>query len=236
MNSNGVQRDQLKRHVAHLARRRQPDAIPELTGYLEHGDPAVVMQAAFGLLKFREDADVLEKLQLLRQHPDDMVRDVVEKGLAERKFVKPDVPHQESPDFLKNVVLHADALDAMQYMPDESVHLTFTSPPYYNARDYSVYSSYQGYMELLDEAFREVHRLTKEGRFLIVNTSPIIVQRVTRQHQSRRYAIPFDLHQRLVSDDRWEFIDDIVWVKPEAAASNRVAGLTAVNDIVQYSL
>ena len=57
-----------------------------------------------------------------------------------------------------------------------------------------------------------VHRVTKEGRFLIINTSPVIMKRFARDHSSIRYPIPFDLHSILVKNG-WEFIDDIV-LKP----------------------
>jgi DNA modification methylase len=108
-------------------------------------------------------------------------------------------------------------------VPDESIHLTFTSPPYYNARDYSIYASYQAYLDFLTDVFREVHRITKEGRFFVLNTSPVIVPRVSRAHASTRYAIPFDIHPRLI-DIGWEFIDDIIWAKPEASVKNRNGG------------
>jgi DNA modification methylase len=96
------------------------------------------------------------------------------------------------------VIVNGNVLDTLPHIPDESIHLTFTSPPYYNARDYSIYSSYQVYLEFLAQVFNEVHRITKEGRFLIVNTSPVIVPRISRAHSSQRYAIPFDLHPYLV--------------------------------------
>ncbi|PJF39208.1 MAG: restriction endonuclease subunit M, partial [Phototrophicales bacterium] len=111
----------------------------------------------------------------------------------------------------------------LEYVPDGAIHLTFTSPPYYNARDYSIYSSYEGYLDFLTEVFEAVHRITKEGRFLIVNTSPIIIPRISRAYASKRYPIPFDLHARLVNIG-WEFIDDIVWAKPETSVKNRNAG------------
>ena len=114
-------------------------------------------------------------------------------------------------------------MKALKYLPDESVHLTFTSPPYYNARDYSIYPSYEAYLQFLGKVFTETHRITKEGRFLIVNTSPVIVPRVSRAHSSKRYPIPFDLHAILVKGG-WEFIDDIVWEKPEYSVKNRVGG------------
>jgi DNA modification methylase len=108
-------------------------------------------------------------------------------------------------------------------LKDESIHLTFTSPPYYNARDYSIYPSYKHYLEFLADVFKEVHRITKEGRFLIVNTSPIIIPRISRSHSSKRYPIPFDIHPYLM-EMGWEFIDDIVWLKPEASVKNRIGG------------
>lgn len=110
------------------------------------------------------------------------------------------MPHAETYDFLKNTVVNGDVLEVLKYVPNESVHLTFTSPPYYNARDYSIYPSYQAYLEFLEEVFKETHRITKEGRFLIVNTSPIIIPRVSRSHSSKRYPIPFDLHPYLVKN------------------------------------
>jgi len=35
--------------------------------------------------------------------------------------------------------------------------------------------------------------------------------------------IPFDLHTRRV-ENGWEFIDDIIWLKPETSVKNRNAG------------
>jgi len=75
----------------------------------------------------------------------------------------------------------------------------------------------------LESVFKEVYRVTKEGRFFVLNTSPVIISRASRQHSSRRYPIPFDIHPYLV-EMGWEFIDDIVWVKPEATAKRRNAG------------
>ncbi len=108
-------------------------------------------------------------------------------------------------------------------MPDESVHLTFTSPPYYNARDYTIYKSYEHYLEFLVSIFKEVHRITKEGRFFVLNTSPVLIPRMGRSHASKRYLIPFDIHP-LLTRIGWEFIEDIIWVKPDPSAKNRNGG------------
>jgi DNA modification methylase len=83
--------------------------------------------------------------------------------------------------------------------------------------------SYKEYLVFLEEVFKEVHRITKEGRFFILNSSPVIIPRVGRQYSSKRYPIPYDIHPLLIKMG-WEFIDDIVWEKPEASAKNRNAG------------
>ncbi|MGL4347618.1 MAG: DNA-methyltransferase [Chitinophagaceae bacterium] len=124
---------------------------------------------------------------------------------------------------MKNVVVHVDVRKVLKLVQEESIHLTFTSPPYYNARDYSIYPSYEAYLKFLEEVFLETFRITKEGRFLIVNTSPVIVPRISRSHSSKRYPIPFDIHHFLVKMG-WQFIDDIVWMKPEYSVKNRIGG------------
>jgi DNA modification methylase len=91
------------------------------------------------------------------------------------------------------------------------------------------------------DVFREVHRITKEGRFFVLNTSPVLVPRMSRQHASKRYAIPFDIHPRLI-EIGFEFIDDIIWVKPPGSAKNRNGGFFQhrkplgykANSVVEY--
>jgi len=210
--------------VSAIGRMRNPDNKKILIDLLQDNDPKIVCQAIRGLLVFENDSKVTEKLKPLINHPNEMVRSVIYKEFFVADSTNQNrLPHNESYDFLKNVVVNNDVLQVLRYVPDESIHLTFTSPPYYNARDYSIYPSYQDYLEFLEKVFKETHRITKEGRFLIVNTSPIIIPRISRSHSSRRYPIPFDLHPYLVKMG-WEFIDDIVWLKPETSVKNRVAG------------
>ncbi|MDR3112285.1 MAG: HEAT repeat domain-containing protein [Elusimicrobiota bacterium] len=210
--------------VSSIGRQRKSINKSILIDFLQDEDPKIVCQAIRGLLAFEKDNDVEKSLHPLVNHPNEMVRTIIYKEYFSKKGKsKNALPHTHTYDFLKNVVVKADVLEALQLVPDESVHLTFTSPPYYNARDYSIYPSYQAYLEFLEKVFTETHRITKEGRFLVVNTSPIIIPRISRAHSSKRYGIPFDLHPYLVKNG-WEFIDDIVWLKPEASVKNRIGG------------
>ncbi|MCY3867417.1 MAG: HEAT repeat domain-containing protein, partial [Chloroflexi bacterium] len=209
--------------VSAIGRMRDKRAIPTLVRFLQDEDPAVVLQAMRGLLVFKSKERVRQCLLNLREHPNEQIQYVLQSEFEKKPEISDFGMHYQSPDYMKNVVVEGDTREIMQLLPDGCVHLTFTSPPYYNARDYSIYKSYQQYLDFLGEVFEAVHRITKEGRFLLINTSPVIVPRFSRQHASRRYPIPFDLHN-IVCELGWEFIDDIVWAKPEASAKNRVGG------------
>jgi len=209
--------------VSSIGRMRNRQAIPHLITFLHDDDPKVILQAIRGLLIFKDDKSVVEELMKLKDHPNEMIQAVIKKEFQKVTGKSNVLPHPISPDYLKNVVVNGDVRQVLDIIPDESIHLTFTSPPYYNARDYSIYESYQSYLDFLTEVFKGVHRVTKEGRFLVLNTSPIIIPRMSRAHASIRYPIPFDIHCRL-TELGWDFIDDIVWLKPESSVKNRNAG------------
>jgi len=207
-----------------IGRMRNPKAIPFLLELLKVDDPKIILQSIRALLVFKYNSDVKRELSQLINHPNEMVQMVIRKEYFPNKSLsKSKFHHIESPKSMQNTVVYGDVIETLKYVPDESIHLTFTSPPYYNARDYSIYQSYQQYLKFLAEVFKEVHRVTKEGRFFILNTSPIIIPRISRQHSSKRYPIPFDIHPYLI-DMGWEFIDDIIWIKPETSVKNRNAG------------
>lgn len=210
--------------VSAIGRMRDEKNIDILSDFLNDEDPKVVMQAIRGLLALLNKEKIKPILKPLLNHPNEVIQEVIHKEINGSSYKsKSTQKHDEFPLYMKNAVVHGDVEETIKYVPDESIHLTFTSPPYYNARDYSIYQSYEEYLNFLERIFKEVHRITKEGRFFILNTSPIIIPRISRAHSSKRYPIPYDIHPLLVKMG-WEFIDDIVWVKPEASVKNRNAG------------
>jgi DNA modification methylase len=211
--------------VSSIGRQRSENRIPFFNSVLKDKDPKIVLQAIRALLVFKKNVDVKKILRQIKNHPNEMIQEVLNIELSEdvEKSKKKSDSHSLVDPALKNLSVNGDVREALKLITNESFHLTFTSPPYYNARDYSFYSSYKEYLDFLREVFKETHRLTKNGRFLIVNTSPVIVPRVSRSHSSKRYPIPFDIHNFLVTDG-WEFIDDIIWQKPEFSVKNRVGG------------
>jgi DNA modification methylase len=98
-----------------------------------------------------------------------------------------------------------------------------------------VYDSYQEYLASVAEVMAACHRVLAEGRFLVVNTSPVLVPRTSRSDSSRRFGVPFDLNP-LICDLGFEFVDDIVWRKPEGAgwATGRGRRFAADRNPLQY--
>lgn len=137
---------------------------------------------------------------------------------------------------LRNTVALGDSEQILQELPAESVDLVFTSPPYYNARpEYTDYITYEEYLLKLRKIIHNVHRVLGEGRFFVMNISPVLIRRSNRNEASRRIAVPFDMH-RLFIEEGYDFIDDILWEKPEGAgwATGRGRRFAADRNPLQY--
>ena len=129
-----------------------------------------------------------------------------------------------------SLILCGDSEASLATPPDGCVDLVFTSPPYFNARpEYACYDGYEQYLEKMRRVLSQCHRLLAEGRFLVVNSSPVIVQRLSRQGASRRLAVPFDLHA-VITGIGFDFVDDIIWEKPAGAGSATQRGIRFARD------
>ena len=116
--------------------------------------------------------------------------------------------------------------ERMPELEPESVALTVTSPPYWNAIDYDVHANGDGsewyrtrkyregfddygeYLDLLARIFAEVHRVTKPGGFCAIVIGTVLLD-------GRHIPVPFDLTARLQTVG-WEFHQDIIWHKTTA--------------------
>lgn len=137
---------------------------------------------------------------------------------------------------LRNTIALGDSEDILQDLPAECIDLVFTSPPYYNARpEYTDYITYEEYLLKLRKIIYNVHRVLAEGRFFVINISPVLIRRANRNESSRRIAVPFDIH-RIFVEEGYEFIDDIIWEKPEGAgwATGRGRRFAADRNPLQY--
>lgn len=137
---------------------------------------------------------------------------------------------------MRNTIALGDSEFVLQDLPAESIDLVFTSPPYYNARpEYTDYITYEEYLLKLRKIIQNIHRVLAEGRFFAINISPVLIRRANRTEASRRIAVPFDVH-RLFIEEGYDFIDDIIWEKPEGAgwATGRGRRFAADRNPLQY--
>ena len=139
--------------------------------------------------------------------------------------------HDSSID--KPMILFGDSSKTLKTIADGDINLIFTSPPYYNAREYSDYINYKKYLDELRKVFFECNRILQDGRFLIVDVSPVITKRPGREYASIRYPIHFDLHNILL-ETGFYFVDEIIWEKPEPSVPNRIGGYVQTKNPLSY--
>lgn len=131
------------------------------------------------------------------------------------------------------LLLEGDNIQSMKQLPEQSIQLIFTSPPYYNAREYSSFKSYSEYLEVMKATLIECHRVIEDGRFIVINVSPVISKRPGREFESIRYPIHFDFHRILV-ETGFIFVDEIIWAKPGASVPNRIGGFIQTRKPLAY--
>jgi len=152
--------------------------------------------------------------------------------------VKKHIPQKKSYIFsnLRNTIACGDSENILADLPAQSVDLIFTSPPYYNARpEYEEYTTYEEYLWKMRRVIQEAHRVLNEGRIFAINVSPILIRRPNRNASSQRLALPFDLHHIFI-EEGYDFLDDIIWIKPEGAgwATGRGRRFAADRNPMQY--
>lgn len=97
----------------------------------------------------------------------------------------------------------------MREIPDESVHLMVTSPPYYNAPfDYpGLFKNYDEFLHLMKDVADELKRVMAPGRIMAFVTDDMLVK-------GKKYPIVADII-RIFMDKGFSYRDRIVWKKPE---------------------
>ncbi len=90
-----------------------------------------------------------------------------ELGTAEEKNPPPD---NEFPENLRDTIIHASA-EQMSAIPDNSVHLMITSPPYNATKEYDRDLSLAEYLDFLKRVFTETYRVLVHGGRACVNVA-----------------------------------------------------------------
>ncbi len=97
----------------------------------------------------------------------------------------------------------------MDEIPDESVHLVVTSPPYYNAPfDYpGLFKNYDEFLSLLRDFSKDLYRVLTPGRVACFVTDDMLVK-------GEKYPVVADI-TRVMMEAGFRYRDRITWVKPK---------------------
>lgn len=115
-----------------------------------------------------------------------------------------------------------DNRDLLKEMLDSSIDLVVTSPPYYNARSYATWSTFEEYMLQMRETFELVYRKLKNHHYIVVNVSDIVAEREKGVHKTKR-KIPLAAYFGVMLDEiGFQYIDDFIWDKGEVESKRHL--------------
>lgn len=107
-----------------------------------------------------------------------------------------------------------DCFEWLKKRDSNSLDLMVTSPPYYNARDYSQWNSLEDYMNDMEKIFSELYRCMKNHKYIVVNVGDIIgkVGKTTWSTKKIPLGAMFTVMLEKIG---FQFIDDYIWDKGE---------------------
>ncbi len=117
----------------------------------------------------------------------------------------------------------------MGEIPDESVHLMVTSPPYYNAPfDYpGLFKDYDEFLGLMRDFARDLYRVLAPGRIACFVTDDMLVN-------GEKFPVVADT-TRIMLDAGFRYRDRVVWVKPKGYVRiSRRSGLVLQHPYPMY--
>lgn len=126
-------------------------------------------------------------------------------------------------DKIKNTILNGDVLEQLKRIPDNSINMCITSPPYWAMRDYCEdmqigleYSSNE-FVGKLATIFKEVNRVLKNDGTCWINIRDTYSKGYSKSGVKSKSLcmIPERLCINML-DDGWILRNDIIWHKPNA--------------------
>lgn len=133
---------------------------------------------------------------------------------------------------------YCKSCENMSELPDASIDLVVTSPPYWNAIDYDQHVSdpsgwyrtrqgadYRAYLEQMEVCFREVSRVLKAGCFCAVVIGTVLME-------GRHYPVRHHFTCMMTDTLGYEFHDEIIWHKVTGGVKR--AGVTIQNPYPGY--
>ena len=143
--------------------------------------------------------------------------------LGDKKIL--DKNENDFPDKLENKFILGSA-ENMKELPDNSVHLMITSPPYNVSKEYDEDLSLKEYLKLLENSFKETYRVLVNGGRACINVANL----------GRKPYIPLsDYISKMMIDIGFNMRGEIIWNKAASASPSTAWGSwqSAANPILR---
>lgn len=125
-----------------------------------------------------------------------------------------------------NKIYQGDVLEVLKTIPNESIDMCITSPPYWSMRDYGIEgqlgdeNSYDEYLNKLDVIFDEVKRVLKNTGSCWVNIGDVYSKNnKSNVKKQSLIGIP-DRFKINMIDKGWLCRNEVIWYKPNAMPSS----------------
>ena len=123
-------------------------------------------------------------------------------------------------------IIWGNCLNVMKGLKPESIHCIVTSPPYYNAREYSVWKNIGDYLNDMRNIIRESYRILDNHRVFVFNVGDIFNNDnlKTRSVWGKR-RLPLGAYFiKIFEEEGFAFVDDFIWDKGEVQSERHKHG------------
>jgi len=123
-------------------------------------------------------------------------------------------------------IVWGNCLDVMKGMKPESIHLIVTSPPYYNAREYSQWKNLNDYLDEMRLIIRESYRVLDNHRVFVFNIGDIFDNdNISTTSTWGKRRIPLGAYfTKIFEEEGFTFVDDFIWDKGEVQSERHKNG------------
>ena len=123
-------------------------------------------------------------------------------------------------------VVWGGCLQGLKRLPNESVGHIVTSPPYYNAREYSTWANLKEYLDDMREIITECYRVLDNHRVFVFNVSDVVDNdKMDKINAFGNRKIPLPAYFIVMFEEcGFTFVDDVIWDKGEVQSSRHKNG------------
>lgn len=114
-------------------------------------------------------------------------------------------------------IIWGDCFNVIKGMKPESIHCMVTSPPYYNAREYSTWKNLDDYFRDMRNIIKEAYRVLENHRVFVFNVGDIFSNdNLTTKSVWGKRRLPLGAYFiKIFEEVGFTFVDDFIWDKGE---------------------